>query len=222
MSVVEAARIIRENENAQSSSSCDDGRKKIALWGVANPNDERSVERVYDKLEAGLIQGIITQPLLSSTAHETLRSYKTLAPRNNNNKDVTILAGLAFPRTARSLQFWAKNLLLDDQDNHNVLRNDPLFQSHLAFFSQPYYTPISWIGREFQELLMMTSLSFGMEEEDDDEGAKSASSSSSSSTTTTTPSPAPPIDGIHCMPLKNTEDLCTIFQSLNAKYTNNS
>ena len=159
-----------------------------AVWGVANPNDADSLDGVYRKAKAG-ISGIITQPLLASTAHEMLQRYKTEV-----DKDLTVLAGMAFPTTARSLQFWAR--LLEQEE---FLQKDPLFQSHLAFFSQPYYQPIAWTGREFQELLMMTSMR----------------SLDGSTTTTTTPT----IDGIHCMPLKNTEDLCTIFQSLNANMT---
>jgi hypothetical protein len=153
------------------------------LWGVANPNDADSIRSVHSKVEAG-IKGIITQPLLASNSHATLRSYK-----NEMNADLTVLAGMAFPNRARSLQFWAT--LLEQEE---CLKNDPLFQSHLAFFSQPYYQSIAWIGREFHELLMMTTMA-------DDAGIVDTS---------------PTIDGIHCMPLKNTEDLITIFSSLNA------
>jgi hypothetical protein len=161
------------------------------LWGVANPNDPNSVENVQAKTQAG-IQGIITQPLLSSTAKETLYAYREL---ENGNTGVSILAGLAFPTTAKSLQFWAR--LLEQQDE---LQRDPLFQSHLAFFSQPYNTPLSWIGRECQELLSYLQPEQEVENEQKSRNKRKRR-----------------IDGIHCMPLHNIDDLVTIFQSFNAQ-----
>ncbi|KAG7362047.1 hypothetical protein IV203_025713 [Nitzschia inconspicua] len=154
------------------------------LWGVANPNDAQSVEDVQAKIHAG-IQGIVTQPLLSSTAPDTLHAY---IDKGSNTDNITILAGLAFPTTGKSLQFWAK--LLEQQVE---LHKDPLFQSHLAFFSQPYFTPLAWIGRECNQLLSyMHSI----------DGSSPTDGS---------------IHGIHCMPLHNMEDLCTMFQSFNAQ-----
>ena len=162
LSSIEAARIL-QNE------------KENVLWGVANPNDLKSIETFEKKLESGM-SGFITQPLLSSHATDTMQSYKYSC----GTKDVTILAGLAFPKTIKGLRFWAK--LLDQEEE---LEKDPLFQSHIAYFSQPYVTPIAWIGRELQDLLVVNNSSDSF------------------------------LDGIHFMPLKNTEDLCNIFQSLN-------
>lgn len=162
MSSIEAARIL-QNE------------KENTLWGVANPNDLKSIETFEKKLESGM-SGFITQPLLSSHATDTMQSYKDSC----GTKDVTILAGLAFPKTIKGLRFWAK--LLDQEEE---LEKDPLFQSHIAYFSQPYVTPIAWIGRELQDLLVVNNSSDSF------------------------------LDGVHFMPLKNTEDLCNIFQSLN-------
>mmetsp|Transcript_18864 Transcript_18864/g.38719 ORF Transcript_18864/g.38719 Transcript_18864/m.38719 type:complete len:293 (-) Transcript_18864:20-898(-) len=158
---------------------------ELTVWGVTNPNDPNSPERFERKVEAGM-SGFITQPLLSSVASDTLQLYRDCTP---TSKDVTILAGLAFPKTIKGLRFWAK--LLDQEEE---LENDPLFQSHLAYFSQPYVTPMAWIGREMQDLLLASPPSSSGS--NDDAGD-------------------PFVDGIHFMPLKNTEDLCTIFRSLN-------
>jgi hypothetical protein len=70
----------------------------VDLWGVANPNDENSKVGVHAKLEAGM-NGIITQPLLTSHATETLASY----PRSDT---IVYMAGLALPKTAKGLLFW--------------------------------------------------------------------------------------------------------------------
>ncbi len=161
MSSIEAARIL-QNE------------KESVLWGVANPNDPKSLDAMEKKLESGM-SGFITQPLLSSRATEILELY-----REGAKDDVKIIAGLAFPKTIKGLRFWAK--LLDQEEE---LEKDPLFQSHIAYFSQPYVTPMAWIGRELQDLLIMSNVNDSC------------------------------IDGVHFMPLKNTEDLCSIFQSLN-------
>ncbi len=161
MTSIEAARIL-QNE------------KENTLWGVANPNDSKSLDAFEKKLESGM-SGFITQPLLSSRGTEMIELY-----REGASNDIKIIAGLAFPKTIKGLRFWAK--LLDQEEE---LEKDPLFQSHIAYFSQPYVTPMAWIGRELQDLMVMNN------------GNDSS------------------IDGIHFMPLKNTEDLCSIFRSLN-------
>jgi len=174
------------NRGSNTMSSMDAARilqneKENVLWGVSNPNDPKSFDLFEKKLESGM-SGFITQPLLSSHATNTMQMYRDCA-----TKDVTILAGLAFPKTTRGLRFWAK--LLDQEEE---LEMDPLFQSHLAYFSQPCVTPIAWTGRELQDLLL----------------ASNANESC--------------IDGIHFMPLKNTDDLCNIFQSLNYAHRSSS
>ena len=153
LSTIEAAKILREQHN------------DLELWGVTNPNDPNSCENVQKKIEAG-ISGFITQPLLSSNALQTLEDY----PRED---DTVFVAGVAMPRTAKSLQFWRK--LLEQPD----LEEDPLFRAHLAFFSQPYFTPMAWIGREVENL----------------------------STHAT-------VDGVHFMPMGNTEDLLSVFRHI--------
>jgi 5,10-methylenetetrahydrofolate reductase len=175
----------------------------VTLFGVTNPNDPESVMDVEKKLDAG-IEGIITQPLLSSCAFETLHMYREIrSSSKNNHKDFTIVAGLAFPKTAKGLQFWAKLLQQEDE-----LCRDPLFRSHLAFFSQPYYTPLSWIGRELHELLQLMSSSSSSSSPKDHTSPKNGDVVASSSLSSSV------IDGIHFMPLKNMQDLCTIFESL--------
>lgn len=169
MSSIDAARIL-QNE------------KENTIWGVANPNDLKSVDAFEKKLESGMT-GFITQPLLSSHATDTIQLYQDLGA----SKDIKILAGLAFPKTIKGLRFWAKLL-----DQEAELEKDPLFQSHIAYFSQPYVTPMAWIGRELQDLLVVNNAGDSF------------------------------IDGVHFMPLKNTEDLCNIFQSLNHAHRSSS
>jgi len=171
LSSVDAAKILR-NERGN------------VLWGVTNPNDPESVETFGQKVESGMT-GFLTQPLLSSRAADTMHTYRECCCSNGaeehkttnktTTKNTTLLAGLAFPKTVRGLRFWAKLLGQEAE-----LENDPMFQSHLAYFSQPYVTPIAWVGRELQDLLAN-----------------------------------PSIDGVHFMPLGNTDDLCSIFTSLN-------
>ncbi|VEU35797.1 unnamed protein product [Pseudo-nitzschia multistriata] len=112
------------------------------LWGVADPNDPSSPERLLRKTEAGMA-GFLTQPLLSSPASDTLADC-----REAGGRATKLLAGLALPRTARGLRFWAGLLGREDE-----LERDPLFASHLAYFSQPYVTPLAWAGRELTDLL---------------------------------------------------------------------
>jgi hypothetical protein len=174
------------NRGPKTMSSIDAARilgneKENILWGVANPNDPKSFDTFEKKLESGM-SGFITQPLLSSYATDTMQMYRDCA-----TTDVTILAGLAFPKTKRGLRFWAKLL-----DQEGELEKDPLFQSHLAYFSQPFVTPIAWVGRELQDLLLVNNANNSC------------------------------IDGIHFMPLKNTDDLCNIFQSLNNAHRSSS
>lgn len=159
LSTIQAAKILRNELDAE-------------LWGVANPNDLGSVESIHAKREAG-IQGFLTQPLLCSTALETLQAYPS--------KDTTLVVGMAMPQTAKALQFWSQ-LVVVGETEQAAMAQDPLFQSHLAFFSQPYFTSIAWIGRELQHLATHTEPNH--------------------------------IHGIHFMPLKNTDDLRTIFKSL--------
>lgn len=175
LSSIDAARILR-NEKGNNS-----------LWGVANPNDPKSVDAFETKVEAGM-SGFITQPLLSSCATGTLQMYRECATTTTDTDvTVTILAGLAFPKTVRGLRFWAK--LLEQEEE---LEKDPLFQRHVAYFSQPFVTPTAWVERELHDLLVV------------DNAANSS------------------IDGIHCMPLKNNDDLCTVFQSLNNAHRSSS
>ena len=161
MSSVDAAKILR-NEVGND------------LYGVANPNDPLSAETIGTKLEAGM-SGFVTQPLLSSRAADTVRAY-----RDHATGGATILAGMAFPKTARGLRFWAKLLGQEEE-----LETDPRFRDHLGYFSQPDATSLAWIERELRDLL---ALNDGTNDDC--------------------------IDGIHFMPLKNTDDLCDVFRSI--------
>lgn len=149
----------------------------VELWAAADPNDPKSPARVRAKAEAGA-SGFLTQPLLSSCAWETLVSYET--------NDIPIIAGIACPKSSNSLQFWRQLM-----DQPKLLDQDPLFQSHIAYFSQPYTTPLAWIGREVQQVLL-----------------QSTSDQSNNR-----------IDGLHFMPLNNTADMITIIKTLSQKAT---
>jgi len=71
-------------------------------------------------------------------------------------------------------------------EQEQELENDALFQRHVAYFLQPNVKPIDWIEKELHDILDLSNT----------EGDSCT-------------------DGIHFMPLKNTNDLCSIFQSLN-------
>ncbi|KAL3930117.1 MAG: hypothetical protein SGBAC_011905 [Bacillariaceae sp.] len=164
----DAILLVGGNERSEKSLSTSDAammlkdeNENISLWGVTNPNDPNSIESVNKKIESG-IDGFITQPLLSTPAMDIFESY----PRHADTKYV---AGLAMPRSAKNLQFWLQ--LLDQPE----LENDALFKAHLAFFSQPYFTSMAWLGRELENLSTRATL-----------------------------------DGVHLMPLGNTEDLINV------------
>jgi hypothetical protein len=103
-----------------------DQNDKMVVWGVANPNCPSSVESVRAKVEAGA-KGFITQPLLSSRAMETLYRYNDVALAHS--PDTTIVAGMAFPTSVQSLQFW--NGLLDE-----TLSGDDEFERHVFYFAK--------------------------------------------------------------------------------------
>lgn len=131
MSTVEAAKII-QNE----------GITKI--WGVANPNDEQSIDDVQEKVESG-ITGFITQPLLASRALSILEAYQ----RENCT---TFIAGIAMPTNNKNLRYWLKLLKQPD------LETDPLFKSHMTYFQSPYFNSQSWIRRELHYLESLSSI----------------------------------------------------------------
>jgi hypothetical protein len=144
----------------------------VELWAVADPNDPTSPRRVETKAASG-VHGFFTQPLLTSTAWDTLNSFET--------RNASLVVGVACPRSAKNLQFWRQLL-----DRPELLDNDPLFLSHLAYFSQPYVTSLAWIGRELQQCF----------------------------TQSTTDGARPTVDGLHFMPLRNMDDLATVFGTL--------
>jgi len=124
LSTVEATRILKVETDTE-------------LWGVANPNDETSPELVAEKIDAG-IEGIITQPLLSTNASMTFDSY----PRDSG---VSYIAGLALPGTKIDLMHWL--LLLDQPD----LLYDDRFRHHMEYFEQGH-SPLHWVQLELQHL----------------------------------------------------------------------
>jgi len=163
------------NKNSKGSSCCAltttdavqilqqrNDTKSAEIWGVTNPNNINSIQSVNEKIAAG-ITGFITQPLLSSHALDILEAY----PRESN---ATYIAGVAMPNSNKSLQFWLK--LLEQPE----LETDALFKSHMAFFQSPYFTSMSWIRREVQNLEANAT-----------------------------------IDGMHFMPMKNTNDLLDLL-----------
>jgi hypothetical protein len=186
ISTVQAATILRSELLTTDSSSC-------LLWAVADPNDPDSPAKVQAKIDAG-ITGFLTQPLLTSTAWETFQSYTASLPNDNKQHGTTtttsipFVAGMALPRSAATLQFW-KQLL----DRPELLDEDPLFQSHLAYFSQPYTTPLAWIGRELQHYMTAAAAAANSDNDNDSRIV---------------------VHGVHLMPLQNTADVATILKSL--------
>jgi 5,10-methylenetetrahydrofolate reductase len=77
---------------------------------------------VHQKIEAGAT-GIITQPFLTASAMDTFEQY----PMKGK---ITYVAGMALPKTVKSIQFW-KQLLSPQVD----VEDDPLFQDHVRYFA---------------------------------------------------------------------------------------
>ena len=132
-----------------------DQESKLEVWATSNPNSEKSVDDVENKVSAG-ISGIITQPLLSSPALDIFNSYpreKTTSLDDNENCFRTqYIAGVAMPSNNKSLQFWLTLLRQPE------LENDSLFKSHMAFFQSPYFSSLGWIQRELWNLEVNASI----------------------------------------------------------------
>jgi len=113
-----------------------------SIWCVANPNDADSVRLTQKKTGAGA-NGIITQPTLAADSHSILADYPD---------DVTILAGLAFPGTVKSLRFW---LELIGQPERN---DDQRFRHHLDYFDQEGASCRTWAQQELDRLSQVTNI----------------------------------------------------------------
>jgi 5,10-methylenetetrahydrofolate reductase len=118
LQAIPKARSCLSEISEEVDSSCD-------IWAVADPNDPDSIEHVMRKLEAGAT-GIITQPLLSSQAYDTLQSYP-------NQGNISYIAGLALPKTLRGLELWL-NLL----EKPHLVQDDVMFRDHVKYFSSPH------------------------------------------------------------------------------------
>lgn len=95
---------------------------KCKVWATANPNAKSSIDSVHQKIEAGAT-GFITQPFLTANAMDTFEQYP--------HKDkITYIAGMALPKTVKSIQFWKK--LLSPQVD---VEDDSLFQDHVRYFA---------------------------------------------------------------------------------------
>ena len=158
------------------------------VWGVMNPNDPKSVDVLAQKITAGMT-GFITQPGFTSDATDTLYRYRDCCDshtnNNNNNNRIPILAGVACPKTLRGLQFWSKLVAGHDEELMTLFTQDPVFQRHVWYFSQPSVPSLAWSRRELHDLVVQHSAV---------------------------------LDGIHFMPLQNTEDfgaLLPLFHQLN-------
>lgn len=137
--------------------SCTDERFKV--WAVANPNCKDSVDDVRAKYEAGAT-GIITQPLLSSHATETLHRYATVTDVNS----CTYVAGLALPTSVSGLMFWGRLVAPGQQQS---LEGDPLFEEHCAYLAREsisfsttsIYSSTTWAANQAQMLSEISMLS---------------------------------------------------------------
>jgi hypothetical protein len=189
LGTLEAIRIANRLQPLLTDSS-------LTVWATANPNCKSSLQSVVSKLDAGAT-GIITQPLLSSHAVETLQTYPTAAALLcNSSTGITYVAGLALPTSAASLLFWSKLLAAGHppQQQHQppppccLLEDDPLFRDHVRYFahgggihnsnsnSNSNYSSTRWAKNQAQMLSEIDMLS-----------------------------------GIHYMPLHNTPDLLAIL-----------
>jgi hypothetical protein len=233
LTTVQAADVIAtycDNMSTTTTTTTTSTAVKRQIWGVENPNDPNSPKRLHDKLDAG-IHGFLTQPLLSSSAMDTLHTYHDmllnhqhhhLHPRQDGStrrcsSSSSLIVGMALPTTANGLQFWSK-LLEQPYDTH-ALKDDPLFQSHLAFFSQPYYTPLAWAGREIQDLytrgpasISLSSSSLVELNYEGDEPIKDFQDEVHSKLHPSSSRPSRVQHGVHFMPLKNIKTLCDIFR----------
>lgn len=145
----------------------------VELWAVADPNDPDSPQRVSAKVNSG-VDGFLTQPLLGSLAWDTLFSYEM--------GDASLVVGMACPRSSDQLRFWQQLL-----DRPELLNDDPLFQSHLEYFSRSEHSSsAAWIRNEVQQCF----------------------------TNSKTNGVGNSIHGIHFMPLRNVEDLVAVLGSL--------
>jgi hypothetical protein len=101
------------------------GDRTVIAWAVADLNAPNSVNDVLQKIEAGAT-GIITQPLLSRRAYDSLARYSEIM-NGPSLPTVTIVAGMALPKTLRGLLFWESLL-------QSRLEDDPMFQDHCNYF----------------------------------------------------------------------------------------
>jgi hypothetical protein len=97
---------------------------RVIVWAVADLNSPHSIDDALQKLEAGAT-GIITQPLLSRRAFDSLARYSEMM--NDASLTVTTVAGMALPKTLRGLLFWESLL-------QSRLDGDPMFQDHCKYF----------------------------------------------------------------------------------------
>lgn len=132
-----------------------DQDSKLEVWATSNPNTEKSIDDVKNKVSAGA-SGIITQPLLSSPAFDILNAYPREKTISQSDGEYCLrtqyVAGVAMPSNNKSLQFWLTLLRQPE------LENDSLFKSHMAFFQSPYFSSLAWIQRELWNLEMNTSI----------------------------------------------------------------
>lgn len=126
-----------------------DQDSKLEVWATSNPNSEKSVDDVNQKISSGA-SGIITQPLLSSSALDIFNAYPRQKSMSQGDDEICLrtqyVAGVAMPSNNKSLQFWLTLLRQPE------LENDSLFKSHMAFFQSPYFSSLSWIQRELWNL----------------------------------------------------------------------
>jgi hypothetical protein len=101
------------------------GDRAVIAWAVADLSAPNSVNDVLQKIDAGAT-GIITQPLLSRRAYDSLARCSEIM-NGSSSPTVTIVAGMALPKTLRSLLFWESLL-------QSKLDDDPMFLDHCKYF----------------------------------------------------------------------------------------
>uniref|UniRef100_A0A7S1FMK7 Methylenetetrahydrofolate reductase (NAD(P)H) n=1 Tax=Corethron hystrix TaxID=216773 RepID=A0A7S1FMK7_9STRA len=133
LSSVDAIKFVSEAlRDCHSHSSLHD-----QVWAVSDPNvkSNSDLELVLRKMDAGA-SGIITQPFLLSRSFTNFEKYPD---------DMDYIVGVPFPRTSKSLEFWAGLLGPENLE----IYNDDLFLRHMKHFESgkdSYNWVISYIN----------------------------------------------------------------------------
>jgi hypothetical protein len=132
---------------SQWTSSIENSQS-LTVWGVANPNCPSSIDSVRAKIEAGAT-GIITQPLWTARAVDRVHQYAAIA------HNISLVAGMAYPTSLRSLDFWHR--LLVQHSGMTTLRGDAVLEAHYRYFAAPNASATAWA---LEQAMLLSELTF--------------------------------------------------------------